>query len=128
MKYKITRRDFLNGVAIGTGTTFLVPTDLFAQVPINGSVDYYPPILTGMRGNHEGSFEVSHALAWQGQKPANYRQLDVSTTPLFPPNKYQNHKTEAEILHPFQCANSSIRDRGVVKRRPAVPPPQRLAW
>ncbi len=76
MKYKITRRDFLNGVAIGTGTTFLVPTNLFSQVPINGSVDYYPPILTGMRGNHEGSFEVSHALAWQGQKPENYRQLD----------------------------------------------------
>ena len=76
MKYNITRRDFLNGVAIGTGTTFLAPTELFAQVSPNGPSDYYPPILTGMRGNHPGSFEVSHALAWEGQKPANYRQLN----------------------------------------------------
>lgn len=32
MKYKITRRDFLNGVAIGTGATLLAPTELFAQI------------------------------------------------------------------------------------------------
>jgi len=25
MKYNITRRDFMNGVAIGTGTTLLAP-------------------------------------------------------------------------------------------------------
>nr|NIL95448.1 NAD(P)-binding protein [Woeseiaceae bacterium]NIP22110.1 NAD(P)-binding protein [Woeseiaceae bacterium]NIS91233.1 NAD(P)-binding protein [Woeseiaceae bacterium] len=76
MKYKITRRDFLNGIAIGTGTTLLAPAELFAQVPSGAPSDYYPPILTGMRGNHPGSFEVSHALAWSGQKPAEYRALD----------------------------------------------------
>jgi len=37
---------------------------------------YYPPTLTGMRGSHVGSFEVAHALAWQGQKPASYKSLD----------------------------------------------------
>ncbi|MEC7371062.1 MAG: FAD/NAD(P)-binding protein, partial [Pseudomonadota bacterium] len=37
---------------------------------------YYPPILTGMRGSHEGSFEVAHALAWHGEKPAHYQALD----------------------------------------------------
>ena len=73
MKYKITRRDFMNGVAIGTGTTLLAPEVLFAQ---GTSSDYYPPLLTGMRGNHPGSFEVSHALAWSGQKPAEHRQLN----------------------------------------------------
>ena len=26
----------------------------------------YPPTLTGMRGSHAGSFEVAHALAWEG--------------------------------------------------------------
>jgi len=73
MKYKITRRDFMNGVAIGTGTTLLVPEVLFAQ---GTSSDYYPPLLTGIRGNHPGSFEVSHALAWAGQKPAGHQKLN----------------------------------------------------
>ena len=75
MNYRITRRDFLNGVAIGTGTTLLAPAELFAQIPPGGPSDYYPPILTGMRGNHPGSFEVSHALAWSGQKPAEHRDI-----------------------------------------------------
>ncbi|MDP6197641.1 MAG: NAD(P)-binding protein, partial [Porticoccaceae bacterium] len=78
---KITRRDFINGVAIGTGASLLMPGQLVAQP--SGSVtsnkfpsDYYPPTLTGMRGSHEGSYEVAHALAWNGQKPANYDALD----------------------------------------------------
>ena len=81
MTSKITRRDFLNGVAIGTGASLLMPGQLIAQS--SGSVtsnqfpsDYYPPTLTGMRGSHEGSYEVAHALAWNGQKPANYAALD----------------------------------------------------
>ena len=75
MKYNITRRDFLNGVAIGTGASLLAPAELFAQNPAGGPSDYYPPILTGMRGNHPGSFEVSHALAWNGERPAEHRNL-----------------------------------------------------
>ncbi len=75
MKYNITRRDFLNGVAIGTGASLLAPAELFAQNPPGGPSDYYPPILTGMRGNHPGSFEVSHALAWRGERPAEHRNL-----------------------------------------------------
>ena len=76
MKYRITRRDFLNGVAIGTGTTLLAPAELFAQASSGAPSGYYPPTLTGMRGNHPGSFEVSHALAWSGVKPAEHRNLD----------------------------------------------------
>ena len=41
-----------------------------------GPSTYYPPTLTGMRGSHAGSFEVAHALAWQGQKPDTYESLD----------------------------------------------------
>ena len=59
MKYNITRRDFMNGVAIGTGTTLMAPEMLFAQ---GAPTDYYPPLLTGMRGSHPGSFEVAHEL------------------------------------------------------------------
>ena len=76
MKYKITRRDFLNGIAIGTGTGLLAPAELFAQTGSGESPMYYPPTLTGIRGNHPGSFEVMHALAWRGRKPAEHRKLD----------------------------------------------------
>ena len=81
MTSKITRRDFLNGVAIGAGTSLLMPGQLLAQsagftATNKFPSDYYPPTLTGMRGSHEGSYEVAHALAWNGQKPAVYQELD----------------------------------------------------
>ena len=81
MTSKITRRDFLNGVAIGAGTILLMPGQLLAQsagftATNKFPSDYYPPTLTGMRGSHEGSYEVAHALAWNGQKPNDYEQLD----------------------------------------------------
>ncbi|MDE2478704.1 MAG: NAD(P)-binding protein [Betaproteobacteria bacterium] len=67
----ITRRDFLNGIAIGAGavgaTTFAADA-LFAATPggappeMQDAPGYDPPLLTGMRGNHPGSFEIAHAL------------------------------------------------------------------
>ena len=74
MRPKITRRDFLNGIAIGTGTTLLAPSQLFAQDDAGAAVDYYPPLLTGIRGNHPGSSEVMHGLVWAEQKPTAYRK------------------------------------------------------
>jgi len=71
--YDITRRDFLNGMAIAAGTTLLAPAELFGK---ENSSTYYPPTLTGLRGNHPGSFEVSHAFAWNGQKPYEHKPLD----------------------------------------------------
>jgi len=50
----ITRRDFLNGVSVAAAGS-LLPSSGFAQ----GS---YPPALTGMRGSHDGSWEVAHSL------------------------------------------------------------------
>jgi spermidine dehydrogenase len=79
MKHKITRRDFLNGMAIGVGTGLLTPAQVLGQgspSELGSKASYYPPTLTGIRGNHPGSFEVSHALAWSGVKPAKYRKLD----------------------------------------------------
>ncbi len=63
MHRKITRRDFINGVAIGAAAT-LMPWQLFGQgenLPQN-SPNYYPPGLTGLRGSHAGSFEAAHSL------------------------------------------------------------------
>jgi len=73
----ISRRDFLNGVAITIGATMLPSADLLAQASgpdssaqeyflsrgiTQQNPEYYPPALTGMRGSHPGSFESAHAL------------------------------------------------------------------
>lgn len=75
MSKQITRRDFFNGIAIGTGISLLSPIDLFGQ-NLEQPFASYPPTLTGMRGSHKGSFEIAHALAWAGEKPAAYEKLD----------------------------------------------------
>jgi spermidine dehydrogenase len=68
MDRPITRRDFLNGVAIGIGAAMvgsgLGPLAWDAQAAgfAQDAPGYYPPALTGMRGSHDGSFDVSHAL------------------------------------------------------------------
>ena len=64
MHREISRRDFLNGVALTVGAAML-PPHLFAafdQAERENSPDYYPPSLTGMRGSHPGSFEIAHSL------------------------------------------------------------------
>ena len=65
----ITRRDFLNGVAFGTGGTIaggLLPdfmmTALAGGPALQDAAEYYPPTRTGLRGNHPGSFEGAHRL------------------------------------------------------------------
>jgi spermidine dehydrogenase len=64
---EISRRDFLNGVALSLAAgTSLSPAEIFAQ-SLGRELPYYPPGLTGMRGSHDGSFEVAHALARNGQ-------------------------------------------------------------
>ena len=63
MQRHITRRDFLNGVAVAAGAA-LTPWHLLAAGDIDPekSSDYYPPALTGLRGSHPGSFDAAHAL------------------------------------------------------------------
>ena len=85
MRCPISRRDFLNGVAVGVGGALAGDTLLAASVVDAKEADrarsaaagvldadggdgpqnapgYYPPALTGMRGNHDGSFTYAHAL------------------------------------------------------------------
>ena len=54
----ISRRDFLDGVALGLSGAMALPGLL------EGSQDapYYPPSLTGLRGAHVGAYEAFHAL------------------------------------------------------------------
>jgi spermidine dehydrogenase len=68
MHTNITRRDFLNGIAVGAGGALAdawLPGMVFGQnasISAQGAPGYYPPTRTGMRGSHPGSYEVAHAL------------------------------------------------------------------
>jgi spermidine dehydrogenase len=66
MNRKISRRDFLNGVAVGVGG-LLAADPLMAALAAKEfapekAPGYYPPALTGMRGNHDGSFPYAHRV------------------------------------------------------------------
>ena len=85
MTKQIKRRDFVSGIAIGAGGLVLagctddLPNNLTNELPSvslpPSPGSYYPPTLTGMRGSHEGSYEVAHALSWRGEKPDDYQLL-----------------------------------------------------
>ncbi|HEY2820424.1 MAG TPA: NAD(P)-binding protein [Candidatus Acidoferrum sp.] len=95
MQCPISRRDFLNGVAVGVGGALAGETLLSAGAldaeGVNAGLGgggfgrdggdgaekgagYYPPALTGMRGNHDGSFTYAHGLRdgkkWDAGGPA----------------------------------------------------------
>jgi spermidine dehydrogenase len=75
MDQGITRRDFLNGVALGVVGSALAPELLRAaqqEFAPERAPDYYPPTRVGMRGSHPGSFEVAHQLR-------DRRQVDLSS-------------------------------------------------
>jgi spermidine dehydrogenase len=55
MDRSITRRDFLNGIAVATVLGAAGRTS-------GAAADDYPPALTGLRGSHVGSFEVAHQV------------------------------------------------------------------
>jgi len=63
MHRNITRRDFLNGVAVTAGAA-MMPWHLMADNTADPekAPGYYPPALTGMRGSHPGSFDAAHSL------------------------------------------------------------------
>ena len=66
----ISRRDFLNGAAL-TIAAGLTPAAQIAAQPAR-----YPPALTGLRGQHAGSFEAAHALARDGTTLSARRRAD----------------------------------------------------
>ena len=62
----ITRRDFLNGASLAAAGTLLPPgwiaSASSAEYATHEGAGYYPPLSTGMRGSHPGSFEVAHQV------------------------------------------------------------------
>ncbi|KAB2851088.1 MAG: NAD(P)-binding protein [Hyphomicrobiaceae bacterium] len=69
----ITRRDFLNGMALSVTAGFLPSRLMAADAP-------YPPALTGMRGLTDEAFKTIHGLALSGEK------FDID--PLAPAESY----------------------------------------
>jgi spermidine dehydrogenase len=69
MDRPITRRDFLNGVALSLGSmaagsmlTSCVGHGALDPVSATDPAESYPPAAGGMRGSHAGSFEDAHRL------------------------------------------------------------------
>ena len=60
---KITRRDFINGTLMVAGASML-PFGATSQAVLD-TLDplYYPPALTGLRGDHVGSYTNAHSRA-----------------------------------------------------------------
>ncbi len=83
----ITRRDFLNGARIAVAGTLLAPElsaalEALARQPLSQQdAGYYPPALTGMRGSHDGSFEIAHRLrderGWMGRGESTGETFDL---------------------------------------------------
>jgi spermidine dehydrogenase len=78
MHRAITRRDFLNGVALSAAGVLAGDPLLLALLAEEYAPEkargYYPPALTGMRGNHDGTFTYAHGLRdgkhWDAMGPA----------------------------------------------------------
>jgi spermidine dehydrogenase len=77
MGREITRRDFLNGVAISAGASLvngsfaaekLLAAAMLDEPLRQDAPGYYPPAKTGMRGNHDGSFTYAHRMR-DGENP-----------------------------------------------------------
>ncbi len=65
MHRRITRRDFLDGMAITAGALFARNAGGEDQSGISApekAPNYYPPVLTGMRGDHDEIYRTPHAV------------------------------------------------------------------
>ncbi len=72
----ISRRDFLNGTALAIAAG-MAPAQLLAAQGQPGNA--YPPALTGLRGNHAGTFTLAHSLAREGAKYPTVMAHEPST-------------------------------------------------
>jgi spermidine dehydrogenase len=65
MGANITRRDFLNGIALAAGAS-IIPPEMWAaaaaDLEAQDAPGYYPPAKIGLRGSHVGSFETMHKV------------------------------------------------------------------
>ncbi len=74
MNQPIGRRDFLQGAAMTMVAAGALSPELAAaaaaEVAAQDRPGYYPPLLNGMRGSHDGSFEAAHEIRDNGRLDA----------------------------------------------------------
>ena len=78
MHRDITRRDFIHDLSLAS-LGMALHAGAFADEGTGGiepATEHYPPIRTGMRGSHPGSFEVAHALTRKGRAFPDPTDLD----------------------------------------------------
>jgi spermidine dehydrogenase len=77
MAREITRRDFLNGVAVGAGASVLgsgfsaerlLAAAILDEPAGEQAAEYYPPAKMGLRGDNDGSYTYAHKLR-DGESP-----------------------------------------------------------
>ncbi len=83
MDRSISRRDFLNGIAVTSlgsmllGSSCTLAGTLSFRDGSGKTTETYPPLRTGMRGSHPGAFEVSHQLGREGRRDwGSVREID----------------------------------------------------
>ena len=69
----ITRRDFIAGLGVALAAT---THDRLQAAGTHIPVTPYPPSLTGLRGNHPGSFESAHRLAFGAWSAGSAQNID----------------------------------------------------
>ena len=81
---KISRRDFLNGVAVGVGGAVAAQPRFAALAPVGSApeetADNDPPAWAGPRGNHDGTFTYAHRLRDGSGIPTVHRQTLTGPT------------------------------------------------
>lgn len=108
MKNKVTRRDFLNGTQVAIGASLFTPwNELMGAEPSHFRLpgDYYPPARTGLRGSHDGSWEMMHARVsgrtWLHTPPEEQYDLVVvgaGISGLSAARFYRESRPDARIL------------------------------
>lgn len=113
MQAPIGRRDFLNGFSLTVGAAIALPHEVWGEglgmphARANASNNTnYPPGKTGMRGSHDGSWEVAHEMR-DGKKwddgtpdPETYDLVIVGAgiSGLSACHFYRQHAPNAKIL------------------------------
>ena len=108
MTRKITRRDFLNGTQVAIGASLLTPwTEVFGRDANKFALgpDYYPPMKTGLRGSHDGSWQTMHARVAGAKWPTGPVEEDYDLvvigggiSGLSAAHFYRREKPDARIL------------------------------